>query len=79
MEARLRFTQTWGGVVFVDGGNVFDEQLPQFDQGMRWAIGFGARYTTSLAPIRLDIAFPVNGQPGIGDAFQIYVSLAQAF
>ena len=79
VEARLRFTDKWGGVVFVDGGNVYDSQIPKLDQGLRWAFGVGARYITSLAPIRLDIGFPINGRRGIDDTFQIYISLAQAF
>ena len=79
VEARMRFTEKWGGVLFVDGGNVYDSQIPKFDQGLRWAFGVGARYITSLAPIRLDIGFPINGRSGIDDTFQIYISLAQAF
>jgi len=78
-ETRLRFTEKWGGVVFIDGGNVYDSQLPKFNQGLRWAFGVGARYLTSLAPIRLDIGFPINGRSGIDDPFQLYISLAQAF
>ena len=79
LEARMRINKTWGGVVFVDGGNVYDNQVPSFDKGMRWAVGIGARYYTSFAPIRLDIGIPINRRSGVDDAFQIYISLAQAF
>ena len=79
LEARLHFTEQWGGVVFIDGGNVYDSRLPEFDRGVQWAVGVGARYTTGLAPVRLDIAFPVNRRDHIDDSFQIYISLAQAF
>lgn len=79
LEARLRFTEKWGGVVFIDGGNAYDSQLPNFNRGLRWAAGVGARYFTSLAPIRLDIGFPINGRSGIDNTFQLYISLAQAF
>ena len=79
VETRFRITHDWGGVVFVDGGNVYDDQYPRFDKGVRLAVGAGARYYTSFAPIRLDIAFPVNRRSGIDDPYQIYISLAQAF
>jgi len=79
LETRFRVTSNWGGVVFVDGGNVYDAQYPRFDKGVRLATGIGARYYTSFAPIRLDIAFPINRRSGVDDPFQIYISLAQAF
>ena len=79
VETRFRITHDWGGVVFVDGGNAYDDQYPRFDKGVRLAVGAGARYYTSFAPIRLDIAVPVNRRSGIDDAFQVYISLAQAF
>lgn len=79
LEARMRIKKNWGGVVFIDGGNVYDEQFPRFDKGVRLAAGIGARYFTSFAPIRLDIGFPINRRSGVDDVFQIYISLAQAF
>lgn len=79
LEARLRFSEDWGGVIFVDAGNVYHNQLPELNRGLSWATGIGARYMTALAPVRLDIAFPINRRIGIDDRFQFYVSLAQAF
>ena len=38
----------------------------------------GFRYYTSIGPIRLDVAVPVNRQPG-GDAFELYIGIGQAF
>lgn len=78
LEARMRINKNWGGVVFIDGGNVYDDQFPRFDKGVRWAAGIGARYYTSFAPVRLDIGFPINRR-SVDDRFQIYISLAQAF
>ena len=40
--------------------------------------GIGARYYTPIGAIRLDVAVPVNRQPG-DDAFEIYLGLGQAF
>jgi translocation and assembly module TamA len=38
----------------------------------------GARYYTSIGPIRLDVAVPLNKLPG-GDSFELYIGIGQAF
>ncbi|WGL17501.1 BamA/TamA family outer membrane protein [Microbulbifer bruguierae] len=79
LEGRFRFTETWGGVLFVDGGNAYENPRPQFDD-LYWGAGFGVRYMTSFAPLRFDIAFPLDRRDDVDDSsYQIYVSLGQAF
>lgn len=79
LEGRFRFTETWGGVFFVDGGNAYADPQPSFDD-LYWGVGFGVRYMTSFAPLRFDIAFPLERREGLDDStYQIYVSLGQAF
>lgn len=78
-ELRWRVTDTVGIVPFVEGGNVYDEQTPDFGEDLFWAAGLGLRYFTIAGPIRLDVAFPLNRRDGIDDEYQIYVSLGQAF
>jgi len=78
-ELRWRITDNIGIVPFVEGGNVYDEQLPDLGEDLFWAAGLGFRYFTIAGPLRLDIAFPLNRRDGIDDEFQIYVSLGQAF
>ncbi len=79
VEGRFRFTETWGGVLFVDGGNAYADPQPSFDD-LYWGIGIGVRYMTSFAPLRFDIAFPLDRREDLDDsAYQIYVSLGQAF
>lgn len=77
-EVRLRFTETMGGVVFVDAGSAFASILPDLDPSPRVAAGVGVRYFSPLGPVRLDIGFPINRRP-VDDAFQLYISLGQAF
>ncbi|WP_445361331.1 autotransporter assembly complex family protein [Microbulbifer sp. ANSA003] len=77
-EGRFRFTDTWGGVIFLDGGNAYEDAAPKFSD-LFWGTGFGVRYITSFAPIRMDIAFPLDRREGIDDRYQVYVSLGQAF
>ena len=79
LEGRFRFTKTWGGVFFVDGGNAYADPQPSFDD-LYWGAGFGVRYMTSFAPLRFDIAFPLDRREGLDDSrYQVYVSLGQAF
>lgn len=79
LETRLRWGDNWGGVVFLDGGFAYEDTLPQLGQDLRWGAGFGVRYYTSFAPIRFDIAVPLNKRDEIDDAFQLYISIGQAF
>jgi translocation and assembly module TamA len=77
VEARLMVTDTIGIVPFLDGGTVYTENLPQFNDFL-WAAGLGLRYHTAVGPVRLDVAFPLNPEPA-HKSFQFYISLGQAF
>lgn len=79
VETRLRWGQHWGGVVFLDGGFAYEENVPQFGQELRWGAGIGLRYYTSFAPIRFDIAAPLGKREGIDDDYQLYISIGQSF
>ncbi len=79
-EARVKVTDDIGIVPFVEGGNVFDDEVPDFSEELQWAAGLGFRYYTAVGPLRLDVAVPVNPRDDdIDDAFQFYISLGQAF
>lgn len=78
-EVRIRLTDTIGVVPFVDGGSVFDDIYPTFDETVRWAAGLGLRYHTKIGPVRVDFGFPINGRDDVDDAFQFYISFGQAF
>ncbi len=84
-EIRYRFTDTVGGVAFLEGGSVSQRNLPNFNKDILWGTGFGVRYYTEYAPVRLDIAFPLKRRkvPGSNKPFdapyQFYVSVGQAF
>ena len=71
-------SRTVGGAVFVEGGNVYDNSLPEFDEPIRWGVGVGVRYFTEFGPLRFDVAFPINPRRH-DDAFQFYVGIGQAF
>ncbi len=76
VEARYRFGN-YGVVAFVDAGQAYRETMPQFNN-LRYGVGIGGRFYTNFGPVRLDIATPVNRQPG-ESRFNLYVSIGQAF
>jgi translocation and assembly module TamA len=77
LELRQKFTQKWGGVVFVDAGAVGVDKWPNGDD-FGVGVGVGVRYDLGFGPIRADIAMPLRKQ--VGDpAFQLYISIGQSF
>jgi translocation and assembly module TamA len=78
-ELRLKVSEQFGLVAFLDGGNAFAAPDPDFSQGLLWGTGVGLRYYSPVGPFRLDIGFPLDRRPGLDDRFQVYVSLGQAF
>jgi translocation and assembly module TamA len=79
LEARLRITERFGLVAFLDGGTAFAEGLFESSEQFRWGTGAGVRYFTPIGPFRLDVGCPLNRRSGVDDSFQFYVSLGQAF
>ena len=77
-EVRARVTDTIGIVAFVDTGAAFTSRYPDFDDELRIGVGPGIRYFSGIGPIRLDVGFPVNRRDS-DDAFQLYISIGQAF
>ena len=78
VEARVQVTDTIGFVPFLDFGNAFRDEFPDFSEELRYGAGIGLRYQTGLGPLRLDLATPLNPQPG-DPSFAFYLGLGQAF
>lgn len=78
-ELRYKITPTIGLVSFIDGGNSFDAMLPNLREGIYFGGGVGIRYYTEIAPIRFDVAMPLNAPAGTKNSVQFYISLGQAF
>lgn len=79
LELRSRFAEDWGAVVFTDVASISESWNPlSEEQDYLVGVGVGVRYYTRVAPIRFDVAFPL--QPRESDSlFQIYISLGQSF
>ena len=76
VEGRYRFGN-YGVVAFVDAGQVYESQIPEFSN-MRYGVGLGGRFYTNFGPFRADIAMPINRQPG-ESKFAVYIGIGQAF
>ncbi|MGC4084948.1 MAG: outer membrane protein assembly factor BamA [Vicinamibacterales bacterium] len=85
-EARLTLRGSLGGVLFIDGGNVWAGDL-QFKPGdLHYAVGSGLRYQTPIGPIRFDLGYQLNEIPGLvvdgvpqARRWRIHFSIGQAF
>jgi outer membrane protein insertion porin family len=77
-ELRAPIAHGFGVVGFVDTGNVF-AAISEINLGeMRTAVGSGLRYKSPFGPIRFDLGFKVNRQPG--EALTAwFISFGQAF
>ena len=79
IELRQRISGPLGAVLFLDSGAVGTQATPSFSH-VDSSVGVGVRYDLGFAPIRIDIATPLNrpsaaSQPPI----QVYLSVGQSF
>jgi translocation and assembly module TamA len=79
LELRFKMTESIGVVTFLDGGNTFESEFPDFNISLLWGTGVGLRFYTPFGPFRLDAGFPLDRRDEIDDAFQVYLSIGQAF
>jgi translocation and assembly module TamA len=77
VEYRQRFLSSYGVAGFIDVGQVSSNGAP-FTSNWHAGAGIGFRYYTSIGPIRLDVAVPLDKLPG-GDSFELYIGIGQAF
>ncbi|MCU0881989.1 MAG: autotransporter assembly complex protein TamA [Hyphomonadaceae bacterium] len=77
-EVRYRFENSrFGMVTFVDAGTLSDNQVPDLTD-IRYSAGLGVRYFLDFAPIRFDVAVPLDSRRGSDDV-QIYIGVGQGF
>lgn len=78
-EARMKFDETWGLVMFIDGGMAYNDQAPDFsEEELRWGAGLGVRLYTAIGPVRFDVATPLNPRKK-DSSWQMYFSIGQSF
>jgi translocation and assembly module TamA len=77
-ELRAPLRGNIGGALFVEGGSVSRESVPNFSDGMQFAAGVGVRYYSPIGPIRFDVGVPLNPRD-VDDPYQLYISIGQAY
>jgi outer membrane protein insertion porin family len=77
-EGRYPIYKGLGGVVFFDYGNVYARQWNFKLDELKYAPGAGLRYDTIIGPIRFDVGYALNPEPGI-KRVQFWISIGQAF
>jgi outer membrane protein assembly complex protein YaeT len=85
-EARFGIRGKLGGVLFVDGGNVWRGPWEVQLNTLRWAAGPGIRYDTPIGPMRFDLGVQLNPIDGLvleGNPekrkWRVHFSIGQAF
>jgi outer membrane protein assembly complex protein YaeT len=64
-ELRAILRGNFGGVLFLDGGNVWAASGDFRLGDLRYAVGPGLRYQTPIGPIRLDVGYQLNPIPNL--------------
>jgi translocation and assembly module TamA len=77
LELRRRIAGPIGAVIFVDSGVLGTTQTFNLKAASSGA-GFGLRYDLGFAPLRADIAFPLDRRTGDASV-QVYLSIGQSF
>jgi translocation and assembly module TamA len=77
-ELRAQIRDPFGVALFVEGGAVSEDAWPSFSDGAQFAAGLGLRYLSPVGPLRLDVGVPMNPRDE-DDAFQVYLSIGQAY
>jgi outer membrane protein insertion porin family/translocation and assembly module TamA len=80
IESRFPVYGDIKGVIFLDGGNVFANGFDFSPSALKYSTGVGARYSTIVGPIRVDLAFPLDPFPVLTwSRYTVYLSLGNAF
>ncbi len=77
-EVRFPIYKEFGGVVFFDYGNVYSKAFDYKLSELKYSPGVGLRYNTLIGPIRADVGYALNPEPGIRRV-QFWFSIGQAF
>jgi len=78
LEVRRQFSQKIGGAIFLDFGYVSLRSFTFPLDALKYATGFGVRYTTPVGPLRLDLGFPFD-PPSRDQHWQVHFSIGQFF
>ena len=85
-ELRARLKGNFGGVLFLDAGNVWADTWGMKLNDLRYAVGPGLRYHTPIGPVRFDVGYQFNPIPDLlvdgrpqARRLRFHFSIGQAF
>jgi outer membrane protein assembly complex protein YaeT len=85
-ELRAVLRGNFGGVLFIDGGNVWAGAWDMKLNDLRYAVGPGLRYETPIGPLRFDVGYQLNPIPNLlvngepqSRRWRMHFSIGQAF
>jgi outer membrane protein insertion porin family/translocation and assembly module TamA len=85
-ELRMPVWSKLGGVLFLDGGNVWANPWDINLNDLHYDVGPGLRYMTPIGPIRVDLGYQLKRIPGLlvngkpePRRFRLHFSIGQAF
>ncbi|MFL6202838.1 MAG: outer membrane protein assembly factor BamA [Thermoanaerobaculia bacterium] len=78
LEYRFPLFGSLGGTVFYDAGNVWADWQDMDPADLKGGVGVGVRYLSPIGPLRLDIGWKLEREPGEKD-FAVSVSFGNPF
>ena len=85
-EMRAPLPGKLGAVLFLDGGNVWADSFGMNLRDLHYAVGPGLRYQTPIGPLRFDVGYQLNPEPGLlvngqpqQRRWRMHFSVGQAF
>ncbi len=77
-EFRVALPKRFGLVLFVDGGNVWEEYPEVQLSDFKYSVGTGLRYNTPVGPFRLDWGYKLNREED-ESAWELHFTLGHTF
>ena len=78
LDYRFPVYGAFGGVVFLDSGNVWGDWRQMRLDKMKSGVGLGVRYASPVGPVRLEMGWKLDRLPGEGP-YEIYFSFGTPF
>lgn len=79
LELRFPIWGRFGGVVFVDAGQVTLDPFRFRAGDVGWSTGVGLRARTPVGPLRIDVGFPFDTDDAIPRTPRLHLSIGHAF
>lgn len=80
VEIRLALPKHFGLVLFLDGGNVWQEITAIQAKEIKFSTGAGLRYNTPIGPLRLDWGYKLNRETFFDESkYEVHFTLGHVF